>query len=369
MKIKLRFSIHFILGLIAWLISMGLSIMLTVEVLLPALGLTEEMESYDLIVFLAFAVNIGLSSALFSWYFSSPIWLIITWISNLSREPAIPTNTNRIYTKKNKLKAPYRLYSEVITNIEELGVNLQQAELERAKLEELKRDWIAGISHDLKTPLTYISGYSALLLNEDYTWSSEEQRSFITEIMRKGKHMEDLIQDLSLSLQMNQNESVIPIHLEPSDVVEFIRSLLADTWNDPRLQAYDLNFHSDCDTLILSFDSKLLYRAIQNLIMNAILHNPPGTNISVHLSSENAHAATLIIKDTGVGMDQETLSHLFNKYDRGTTTNSKEFGTGLGMAIVKSLIVAHGGTISVQSKVSEGTTFFITLPKNTALNY
>ncbi|GAA0133851.1 hypothetical protein YSY43_06910 [Paenibacillus sp. YSY-4.3] len=365
MNIKLRFSIHFIIGLFTWMVGMGFVVMLIVDGILPRLGLYEGMAGYDSILLILFAVSIIVSSLIFSWYFSNPIWFIISWISRLSRghyqEPAV---SHKIYTKRDKLKRPYRLYSEIITNIHELSIHLRKSQQEREKLEQLKKDWIAGISHDLKTPLTYISGYSALLLSEEYSWSEEEKISFMQEILKKSKHMETLIQDFNLSLQLQETKSQIPLRLEEGNLVEFLKSLLADTWNDPDLQEYDLSFHCDEDSILFSFDRRLLYRAIQNLLINAVMHNPPGTAISVQLTYVQNQFIKITIEDNGVGMDRHTLENLFKKYYRGESAVSPtaRYGMGLGMSIVKDLILAHGGHISVDSIVAKGTSFYITIP-------
>ncbi|WP_019638825.1 sensor histidine kinase [Paenibacillus fonticola] len=364
MNIKLRFGLHFIIGLCIWLLIMGLIFMLTIDGLFPVIGLYEDMPGYDLLVLVVFALSVALSSIFFSWYFSNPIWYIISWISQLSKGVYGPPEVNRsILTRQGKLKAPYRLYSEVLSNINELSLSLQKAEQEREQLEQLKKDWIAGVSHDLKTPLTYITGYSALLLNKDYTWNEEERHDFLQEILKKGEQMEALIQDFNLSLQINQTKSLIPLKLEEGNIVEFIKGLLADTWNDPNYEQYDLSFHSEETAVLLSFDKRLLYRAMQNLLMNAILHNPEGTQINVSLSNENNQFVKITIQDNGVGMDQQTLENLYKKYYRGMSSiRSEKYGMGLGMAIVKDLIEAHGGYITVDSEQGKGTSFFIILP-------
>ncbi|WP_223066201.1 sensor histidine kinase [Paenibacillus caui] len=363
MKTKLRFSIHFVIGLFGWLVSMGLTAMLSIDYLFPLIGIVEGNTYYDLYVLLVFLFNIMGCSVLFSWYFGGPLWFMMSWISNLSKgvyEP--PYTKSRVYTRKNKLRKPYQLYEEVIENIHSLSNSLKQAEKDRNKLEEAKRDWIAGISHDLKTPLTFVTGYSALLLNEDYIWSEEEKSTFLNEIHTKGLYIEDLIQDLNLSFQMNNSQSPFPLHLSKLNLFEFMQRLIADVANDPRAFQYDLSFHSEEGDMELHADEKLLYRALQNLLMNAIEHNPAGTSIHVTLNREQDQLAQIAISDNGVGMDQDMLDNLFSKYYRRSTAKTSKYGTGLGMAIVKSLILAHGGHLTVDSELSKGTTFTITLP-------
>lgn len=337
--------------------------MLTIDILFPLMGIHDGNEYYDFIVILVFLFHITVSCGIFSWYLGGPLLFVMSWISRLSQGEYDPPRN--IFNRRGKLKSSYKLYREVIFNIQSLSTSLKKAEKERTKLEEAKKDWIAGISHDLKTPLTYITGYSTLLLNETYSWSNEEKESFLHEIHNKCQHLENLVQDLNYSIQINNYPtSLVPLQLQKANIVEFMKNLLADTWNDPHAQSYNLEFHFVKEYIPISFDKRLLYRALQNLLMNAILHNPPATNVHVTLSMKNEHFISITIADNGVGMDQETLNNLFQKYYRGTTTNSPEYGTGLGMAIVKNLILAHGGHITVESEVSKGTTFCIQLPIN-----
>src|SRR5690625_7697790 len=131
-----------------------------------------------------------------------------------------------MYTRQGKLKMQYRLYQEVFTQLEDMRLQLDKAKVERAQVEIANRDWMAGISHDLKTPLTYIKGYSTLLLNLDYNWSNEEQRKFIQEIDDKSTHMEQLVQDLNLATRFDASKKV-PIHSARENIVKFVQQIIA----------------------------------------------------------------------------------------------------------------------------------------------
>ncbi|MGQ3477167.1 sensor histidine kinase [Paenibacillus sp. TY11] len=364
MKVKLRYSIHFILGFLAWILSMAFMTILTTEMILPALGITTDNTNYDLFVLLTFVINIMMCSVVFSWYFGGPLWFIMSWIDNLTKGKyeAPITRKNKVYTQKQKLRRPYRLYKEVIDNIHILSDSLQQAELERKNMEESKRDWIAGISHDLKTPLTYITGYTTLLMNDEYTWSAEEQQSFLLEVHNKSLHLERLIQDLNLSLQIENVAFQIPIQLKSGNLISFIENLITDIRNNPNSAEYMISFHTEEKDIITRYDERLLYRALQNLLMNAVIHNPAGTKIQLTLACKNKSTLELMIVDNGVGMEPEMIKNVFTKYYRGSTTHAPEFGTGLGMAIAKQLILAHNGSITMDSQLSKGTTVYITLP-------
>ncbi|WP_342435464.1 ATP-binding protein [Paenibacillus sp. FSL L8-0436] len=146
------------------------------------------------------------------------------------------------------------------------------------------------------------------------------------------------------------------------ELIGFLQRLIADVGNDPRAVSYLLSLDAEIESLELVADEKVLYRALQNVLMNAVLHNPEGTAIHVTVRREGEESANIMISDNGTGMDEDTLNNLFQKYYRGAKGSSHKLGTGLGMAIVKNLILAHGGFLTVDSEVSKGTTFHIRLP-------
>lgn len=363
MRIKTRFTIHLALGLILWMLGTGLLVVIMIEGLLPLLAIDISMDNEGLIVGGFFGVSTLLCIALFGWYFGGPLGFIMAWIHQLSQDNyKQPANLSKIYTRKGKLRMRFRLYQEVLQHLQSLGSILKANEIERTQIEEAKQDWIAGISHDLKTPLTYIKGYSALLLNDQYEWSKEEAISFIREMDDKGKHMEELIQDLSLVTQLNRADGALPLQKTNQDIVEFTKRVVADISNNPQASHYHLHFQAAPPVIRVDFDSKFMQRILQNVMMNSIIHNPEHTDIYVQITDEGERAAIRIM-DNGIGMPADTLEHLFQQYYRGTTTESSSDGTGLGMAIVYRLVQAHDGAINVESEPSQGTTFTIRLPK------
>ncbi|OIB00972.1 two-component sensor histidine kinase [Paenibacillus sp. LC231] len=363
MRIKTRFTIHLALGLILWMLGTGILLVIMLEGLFPLLGIDISMDNEGLFVGGLFGASTLLCIALFGWYFGGPIGFIMAWIHRLSQDNyKQPADLTKIYTRKGKLRMRFRLYQEVLEHLQSLRVILQANEIERSQIEEAKQEWIAGISHDLKTPLTYIKGYSALLLNEQYEWSKEEVISFIREMDDKGKHMEELIQDLSLVTQLNRADGTFPLQKTNQDIVEFTKRVVADISNNPQASSYHMHFQADPPAFYVDFDSKFMQRILQNMMMNAILHNPEHTDIYVQIADTGEHAAIRIM-DNGVGMPAHMVEHLFQQYYRGTTTDSSSEGTGLGMAIVYKLVQAHNGTIHVKSEPSQGTTFTIRLPK------
>ncbi|WP_167396030.1 sensor histidine kinase [Lysinibacillus parviboronicapiens] len=363
MRINTRFTLHLALGIILWMLLSGICIVIGLECILPLIKKSVSEEYENLIVVWIFGFSTIVCIAVFGWYFGGPLGFIMSWIHQLSQENYTqPAGLSKIYARKGKLRMRYMLYQEVLQYLQSLSEKLKAAETEREKVEQAKQEWIAGISHDLKTPLTYITGYSTLLLNDQYEWSKEEARSFIQEIADKGKHMEELIQDLSLVIQLNSTDGQLPLHKSKQDIVEFTKRVVATISNNPQGKDYKLHFKTDTPVINTEFDTKFMQRILQNILMNSIIHNPANTNIYTQIFDNNEHVDIHIV-DNGIGMSPHMLENIFQQYYRGTTTDSSSEGTGLGMAIVHNLVQAHKGTISIQSEPSKGTTFMITLPK------
>lgn len=311
-------------------------------------------------LFIFIAAVIFLYLFYYARYLGKPLLFMKDWIQRMAEgEYSVSPKTSGSIRKRNgRLKRPFRLYREVLQNLQRLTEALQANQAERERLDRFKRDWGAGISHDLKTPLTYIKSYSTLLLSSDYNWTESEKESFLREIAEKTNHLEELIGDLNLSFQSDFGH--LPIESRVGDLTDHVRRIVADVVNDPRAQKQELAFEADSGVVNARFDPKLLGRALHNVLINAVVHNPPHTRIAVKVC-RLGDQAQVFIEDNGEGMDEETLRHLFQRYYRGGSTDRKSEGTGLGLAIAKQLVLAHRGEIEVTSEPGRGTNVRISL--------
>lgn len=354
-RLSLRLVIYIMISfmLIVLVIIAGSTILM--ELILP-----QQADYEDTTVSVSLLVIIVCFMIVSGWSLGKPLYYIIGWIDRLASGNYAGTDRyQKIYSSKTKkLKRPYNLYKELFIQLHTLSDVLEKSKQERIQLDEMKREWIAGISHDLKTPLTYIKGYSSMMLSPQYNWTTEEKIKFLKEIEQKADHMQDLIGDLNLSFRLDEQQT--PLKWEQRDLIEFIRRIVADVTNDPRAAEYNLSIESTESYIETMLDVKLLERALHNLILNAILHNPAGTNVKINIT-QNAHLC-IVIADDGIGMNKEGVDRLFDKYYRGTSTDILSEGTGLGMAIAKQLVLAHGGDIHVTSRVHEGTSISVKLP-------
>ncbi|RSK26786.1 sensor histidine kinase [Bacillus sp. HMF5848] len=251
------------------------------------------------------------------------------------------------------------LYNDVYDSLENLSNALQANELEREKLDRLREEWIANISHDLKTPLSSVKGYAELLTDGTYIQTNEEKEKYANVIQIKAQYMEQLIEDLKLTYQLKS--ATVPIKKAQEDFVGVVRETVIQILNDPDFSDANLQLHSENKQIVMFCNKGLIERAIMNLVLNAIVHNPKDTLVTIHISEKN-RCIVAEINDNGQGISEEEINKLFERYYRGTNTRVK--GTGLGMAIAKQVVEAHNGEISVTSKLQEGTTVTITIPRS-----
>ncbi|MGT2907366.1 sensor histidine kinase [Streptococcus dentiloxodontae] len=287
----------------------------------------------------------------YGYYVAYPMTRIIVGIKKLA--------SGNYDNFQNKVNPSNRLYKEVYENLNVLSQTLKENELKRAAFEKQREVWAAGVTHDLKTPLSYISGYTEMLLSEEHEWTEEEKEKFLSIIKTKADYIRELIDDLGLVFSAN-NDFSLQLKREKIEMVETLRRVLAEMTNSPN-NNNSFEFYSEKKQISIQGDKLLLIRAFSNLLINAVTHNPEKTKIKMVIIDDEKELIVKII-DNGNGMTKEELTHLFERYYRGTSTEVHVGGTGLGMAIVKQIVELHEGIINVESKLGIGTTFIIKLP-------
>ena len=251
------------------------------------------------------------------------------------------------------------IYHDLYASLNILNERLKASEAERKRNETLREEWIANISHDLKTPLSPIKGYAEILADSEYAVTPEEIKKYGRIILKNSKNIETIVENLNFTYKLKNG--MIPVDKKPENLVRLLKEVIIDILNRPEYENRDIIFSSDEDTVIFDFDSTLLKRAFNNLILNAVIHNEEHTKIKVFI--KNQDKIYISIEDNGKGIGEEELKRLFERYYRGTSSAVKVQGSGLGMAIAKQIIEAHEGTIDVKSKIDLGTTVNIELPR------
>lgn len=264
---------------------------------------------------------------------------------------------NGIYIQKAEKKGVYR---EVSENINELSVVLKENEIERKQNDEAKEQWIANISHDLKTPLSSIKGYAELLEGESYEIDLADAKRYAQIILRNSNYIQELVNDLSLIYKLKNK--VVPFNFKEENLVSVIQEIVIDLLNNSRYVGREINFNYNKEKISYNCDKKYFIRAIYNFLINSLEHNIKETIINVDVQ-ENDESIVITIEDNGQGIKDEDLRNIFKRYYRGSDKNSSDNGSGLGMAIAKEVIDKHNGEIDIKSKLGHGTAIKINLKK------
>ncbi len=251
-------------------------------------------------------------------------------------------------------------FSDIYDSLNTLDTEIKASDRLREQTEKMRKEWIANITHDLKTPLSPMKGYAELL--QEHGGRTEEQCKRYAQVMLKNvAYMETLIDDLKLTYQLENG--MIPLKRQEHNFNRFLKELVIDILNNPEYECRTIDFETTEETVSFSFDQTLLTRAFQNLIINAFVHGNENTEVTLQTSISDT-ILQVIVSDNGKGMTAEEAGSLFERYYRGSSTEHKPEGTGLGLAISKSIVELHGGTISVFSIPGNGTAFQIQFPIN-----
>lgn len=251
------------------------------------------------------------------------------------------------------------MFSEIYGALNQTDREIRHADQVNEETERTRREWIANITHDLKTPLSPIKGYAEMLAD-----SSDKDKQTIQEygsiILKNISHTENLINDLKLTYQLDSGS--IPYNPQKVRITRCVKEWIIDIINDPAFSDRDITFESNITELNADIDPDLFRRAVTNLVINALVHNPVDTKVSITLAADQNDGILLSIHDNGKGLDESEQSRLFERYYRGTNTKEKPEGSGLGLAIANQIVTLHGGRITVESKLGVGTEFTIYIP-------
>jgi two-component system, OmpR family, phosphate regulon sensor histidine kinase PhoR len=224
------------------------------------------------------------------------------------------------------------------------------------RTEKMRKDFVANVSHEFKTPLTSIRGYAETLLSVEPN-DPPVTREFLTAIERNSTFLQALVDDL---LVLANLESELPIEKEKFSVKGLIEQQIQS--KQQLLSAKELNARLECLSLEIEADRGRLTRALSNLMDNAIHYNRHGGEVRVAASIDGRHLR-IDVEDTGDGIPQADLGRVFERFYRVDKSRTRDSGgTGLGLAIARHAIESQGGTLSVVSKLGIGSTFTILLP-------
>jgi signal transduction histidine kinase len=226
-----------------------------------------------------------------------------------------------------------------------MSARLSATERERRRL-------LAEVSHELRTPLTVIQGNVEAMLDGVYPADHEH----LERIRAETRQLERLIDDLrTLSLA---ETGQLPLQREPTDVDALAREVAEAFEADAQAAGVSVVIDVPVDLPELEVDGRRIRQVLTNLVANALRHTPRGGTVTVSASA-TGNGIRIVVADTGVGMSKDALEHAFERFWR----SGEWAGAGLGLAIVRDLVTAHGGTVSIDSQPGEGTRVTVELPR------
>jgi two-component system, OmpR family, phosphate regulon sensor histidine kinase PhoR len=227
-------------------------------------------------------------------------------------------------------------------------------------LENMRQDFVANVSHEIKTPLTAIQGFVETLL-QDIDKTPEDTHRFLSIIDRHVLRLVAMIDDL-LNLSRIEGDSkrkeIVMVQTLVDDVIRNAVQMV-----EARTEEKKIRIQFQCeDSLSVEMDAPLIEQAVVNLLDNAIKYSELGSTIEVHAAKRNREVF-ISIRDHGIGIANEHIPRLFERFYRIDKARSRKLGgTGLGLAIVKHIIQAHNGKITVESSPGKGSTFTLNFP-------
>lgn len=227
---------------------------------------------------------------------------------------------------------------------------------ELKKLEQMRKDFVANVSHELKTPITSIKGFSETLL--DGAMKNEEAlQNFLSIILKESDRLQALIQELLDLSKIEQQEFVL--EAESLNLCQLLEETHAILQGKAVKKNISLTLNAPDHPVIIKGDASRVKQIFINLIMNALNYTGEGGKVDITITEEK-HSVRVAVQDSGIGIEKKELPRIFERFYRVDKARSRNSGgTGLGLAIVKHIVEAHKGKITVNSEPGKGTTFTV----------
>jgi signal transduction histidine kinase len=237
------------------------------------------------------------------------------------------------------------------------NVALERTARELADSIQLRDAMLAGVTHDLRTPVTVVKVQAQLLRRraDEPLWSGIEQ------IERAATRMARWIDEL-LEVATVQHAEELDLHLQTTDLVKIAQDAIEE--QQAATHRHQVQLDTQPAEIVGQFDAPRIERVIDNLLGNAIKYSPQGGCVSISLAANDGWA-TVVVRDQGLGIPAEDLPHVFEPFRRGGNVVGRISGTGIGLSSAQRIIQGHGGSLSVESEPGQGSTFTVRLPLNT----
>ncbi len=297
----------------------------------------------------------------------------LTRLTNIvkSYDPANPNNVNEQFAKKQDDETDLDSLP-IRDEIDQLSVTFQKMARHSAQqfealkeLDKTRRDLMANVSHDLRTPLSSMQGYIETLLIKEGKIDREQRREYLNVAHKHSRRLAQLISEL-FELAKLESSTIEPT-LEPFSLLELAHDCTQEFGLKAEKKNIALEIQAQDDDCFVVADIALIHTVLQNLVDNALTHTPEGGKVSIKISKRDGQGY-VEVADTGKGIGSHEIPYIFERfYQSQQQSDSNKIGTGLGLAIVKRIIDLHKTTIKVDSELARGTSFQFMLPQHQAV--
>ncbi|WP_414150945.1 sensor histidine kinase [Acetobacterium carbinolicum] len=286
--------------------------------------------------------------------------LLLFFAYHLSKQKIIKS-TEPIISSIETLSNGKTVSLSIRGGLSEVAESVNKASQILSRQNEARADWISGVSHDIRTPLSMIMGYAGRIADSSVADSSIKEQAEI--IRNQSVKIKDLVQDLNLVSQLEYEMQ--PLHKEPVRVSKLLRSYVAELFNTGISDIYSIEIEITpaAETAAINCDPRLISRAVNNLVQNSMKHNLQGCHVKLSIDCSDT-SLILIIADNGIGLSAEKLQELEEKPHYMKSTDERlDLRHGLGLLLVRQIVDAHEGTMQIKSVANHGFTTTLTFQK------
>ena len=296
------------------------------------------------------SIVVLLLSIVVAYFISKRLSLPITKISKAAK-----------LISKGKLKTKFETTSD-IKELVDLTNTLNDMKDELSKTEELQKDLMANVSHDLKTPLTMIKAYAELILDININ-DKEKCINNLNTIIEEVNRLNNLVNDI-LALTKVEND-LDKLDISSFDLIKLIEKIVKQHNIYVIKDGYSIEFiHDNIKELVIDADKKKIEQVIYNLLNNALNYTGEDKKVIIKVEDDDEDYTIMVI-DSGKGIDKKEIDHIFDRYYRSKKKHKRYvYGTGLGLSIVKNILLLHNYEYGVTSKKNKGTTFYFKIKKD-----
>lgn len=288
-------------------------------------------------VFVLWILSLDVLCLLFAYYFS---------------KRRIIHNTEPIVSAVETLADGKPVLLHITGELSEIAEGVNKASSILSRQNEARANWISGVSHDIRTPLSMIMGYAGRMAKQECVSQTIREQAEI--IWRQSVQIKELIQDLNLVSQLEYEMQ--PLHKEAIRLSRLLRSYVADLLNTGVSGRYhiEIEISPEADNVVLECDARLISRAVNNLVQNSMKHNPHGCNICISLVLSKKKLI-LTVEDNGIGLSAEKLREMEERSHYMESTDERlDLRHGLGLMIVGQVAAAHRGELALTSAAPHG---------------